>query len=759
MASLPDSSIGGEDYDYPDDFTDLSEDHDLSLPGLHAPPSALPWPGGDDWCLPGRVQQSETSSNSGSCSDNENGAVESPVRLAPQGARSPTEATAASELYQREPWMVQLDAGAASPSASGSSGIMQARFVGSAGISCGMLPLRNVSITSGRSLFGPFGSSSLQHRDALQSIQPHPLGLTVQQQQQFLPSPSQRLPPTPVQPLPQLPAGDQDRNREQDLLLAVGSGLEDDEDEDGQGDRPRAGGDPWSFLDADPFLLAASSTCSSSLSTSRDPSPQPQPAAAQSFAVPLTGLNNGPQLWYGNPYADSQIEHGFALALEPRLRRRSSNVGGTGGLTSQEGDGRSRGLARGLGSFGLGPEQGPAADNTHGSGGSSDSSHSSWAGRPGLDGRYEEGGPSTSQPTAAAIVLWPMGPPGELLGSGGPSRTAGMAAVGEVDWPMDSSDARHRHAVRTRASELSATWRPSQEDEGMDELGASMAGTGSSALRSMGEPSWGHQYGGPLGDRSSPGLSFGDSSGPIHRYSPRSTLGDSDLSGIGPSPSGLTSAGPRGATPGGNGGYRASGFGGGSSSGLNGGGGATLCFTSLDSPSGPYDRRRIVLTSAHRRNTEASTPSVRQYSDGLAGMLTNAQIQEWMSQHASRLLLPRHMQEIADIVFRPPSAVPEKKPLKCPSSGVATLPPPVVLGGRYPPLHVSRLASDTAFMADLLVGLSGVNFANSRVQAVITALQGKDLVVTEEGEEGGAQRAGRTVLTKSLRPPSRIQPK
>ncbi|GIL91094.1 hypothetical protein Vretifemale_18769 [Volvox reticuliferus] len=654
--------------DYPDDFTDISEDHDLPLPGLHTAPSALPWPGGDDWRLPGRVQQLETSSNSGSCSDNENGGGESPVRLAPQGTRSPAAATAATELYQRDPWMMQLDAGAASPSPSGSSGLMQARFVGSAAIGCGMLPVRNVSITSGRSLFGPFGSSSLQHRDALQAVQPHPLALTVQHHQQVLPTLPQRPPPAPVQPLPQPPVRDQDRVREQERVDAVGSGFEDGEDEDGQVDRSHANGDPWSYLDADPFLLAASSTCSSSFSESRDPSPQPQPAAAatQSFSVPTSGRNNGPQLWYGNPYADSQIEHDFALALGPRLRRQSNSVGRTGGLNSQERDDQPFGLARGLGSFVLGPAQGPAADNTHGSGGSSDSSHSSWAGRQGLDDRYEGAGPSTSQPTAAAIVLWPMGPPRELLRSGDRSLAAGMAAMGEVDWPLDSSDPRHRNAVRTRASELSATWRPSQEDEGMDELGASMAGTGSSALRSMGEPSWGLQYGVPLGDRSSPGLSFGDSSGPTHRYSPRSTLGDSDLSGIGPSPPGLTSAGPRGTTPGSNGGYRSSGFGGGGSGGLNGGGGgATLCFTSLDSPSGPYDRRRVVLTSAHRRNTEASTPSVRQYSDGLAGMLTNAQIQEWMSQHASRLLLPRHMQEIADIVFRPPSAVPEKKWVRC----------------------------------------------------------------------------------------------
>lgn len=40
------------------------------------------------------------------------------------------------------------------------------------------------------------------------------------------------------------------------------------------------------------------------------------------------------------------------------------------------------------------------------------------------------------------------------------------------------------------------------------------------------------------------------------------------------------------------------------------------------------------------------------------GVLTSLQLQEWMSQHASRLLLPRHLHDIADLVFRPPSAVP-----------------------------------------------------------------------------------------------------
>ena len=58
---------------------------------------------------------------------------------------------------------------------------------------------------------------------------------------------------------------------------------------------------------------------------------------------------------------------------------------------------------------------------------------------------------------------------------------------------------------------------------------------------------------------------------------------------------------------------------------------------------------------------DGGLPPVRQYGEGLAGVLTNHQIQEWMSQHASRLLLPRSMQDIADIVFRPPSAVPERR--------------------------------------------------------------------------------------------------
>ena len=45
------------------------------------------------------------------------------------------------------------------------------------------------------------------------------------------------------------------------------------------------------------------------------------------------------------------------------------------------------------------------------------------------------------------------------------------------------------------------------------------------------------------------------------------------------------------------------------------------------------------------------------------------------------------------------------------------LPPPAVLGGRYPPLPVSRLlAGDEAFIGGLLAALPGVDPAHSRIQ-------------------------------------------
>ncbi len=61
--------------------------------------------------------------------------------------------------------------------------------------------------------------------------------------------------------------------------------------------------------------------------------------------------------------------------------------------------------------------------------------------------------------------------------------------------------------------------------------------------------------------------------------------------------------------------------------------------------------------AAHAAHAAAAPPSV----GSMSGVIANAHLQELMSQHASRLLLPRHMQDIADIFFRPPSAVPEHK--------------------------------------------------------------------------------------------------
>ncbi|KAG2448521.1 hypothetical protein HYH02_006412 [Chlamydomonas schloesseri] len=143
---------------------------------------------------------------------------------------------------------------------------------------------------------------------------------------------------------------------------------------------------------------------------------------------------------------------------------------------------------------------------------------------------------------------------------------------------------------------------------------------------------------------------------------------------------------------------------------------------------------------------DGGLPPARQFGDGLVGVLTNQQIQEWMSQHASRLLLPRSMQDIADIVFRPPSAAPERRPVKArPSTApeALVLPPPAVLGGRYPPLPVSRLlADDGAFIGGLLAGLSGVDPGNSRIQAVLTALQGRDVTLVEDTEEVAPGAAG-----------------
>ncbi|GLC67790.1 hypothetical protein PLESTF_000607700 [Pleodorina starrii] len=825
MAHLPATSTGCEDYDYPDDFTEASDDHDLPLPGLNSPPLARIWPRGDDWLLPGLVQQSESSS-SGSSSSTSNevngGGVGSAARAAnrPEGSPEPSTRgdgararfTAAAvtgpgtQTYQRaDPRVAMpLDAGPGP----GAAEVAQARFLGSA-TAGGLLPVRLVSTPSGRSLFGPFGSSSLQHRDSLQALQVQPLTLaqTAQNQQQHhqIPSPQQQRPlATPVQPpVPrtasltqqQQPQGqEQQREREgrEDARRAGALGRLDGDDGDegdyaGRGRRMPGGTGGWSYLDPDPYALGSSSSCSSSLSASRDVSPRPHlPAAVRPY--PFGGRGSGSaaaassQPWYSTQYDNSRYEHDFgAGAARSRLpRRRSSSVGDAGGIgdfgdrAPDEGE-RPRRLSRGTDLFGLGLDEGPAADNLHGSGrgGSSGSSDSSWT------GRYDGAGPGLSQSAAAAMVLWPLGAPGDVLRSPGiPGRPVG-GPVGalEGEWPGMPLGHRHRHAARTRASELSAAWRPSQDDDGgIDEQREPMAGTSSSALRSSDDPSsWDHhQYGG-LGGRSSFGLSLGggSSGAAANRYSPRSTLGESDLRGLGPShhlPA--VTGGSRAATPGGlgGGGYRTVGYGGGGgglgggSSLGGGGGGVTLCFTSLDSPSGPYDRRRVVLTSAHRRAPpEAATPSVRQYSDGLAGMLTNAQIQEWMSQHASRLLLPRHMQEIADIVFRPPSAVPEKKPPKCQPGGVPAqmLPPPVVLGGRYPPLHISRLVGDAAFMSDLLASLPGVDPSAGRVTAVVTALAGKDVVVRGEGDEGEADPAGLSLLSKAggLRPPSRVQPK
>ncbi|EFJ44974.1 hypothetical protein VOLCADRAFT_94799 [Volvox carteri f. nagariensis] len=768
MAHFHNSSTGGGDYDYPDDFTDISDDQDLPLP-----------------------EQSESAINGGNVDDGE-----FPFRVGVRGTRPSAAAAAgapaAIDSHQRDPWIMQLGTGDSGPSSPIASGLTQARFTGSASIGAGMAPLRNTSITSGRSLFGPFGCSSLQHRDSLGTTQPHPLAHSGQHYQHVLPQQAPRPPQSPVQQRTQtLTSEQQQRPRDQgrDRPSRTDATLSEVDEASGEGDevgaeRGGADRDPWSYLDADPFVLAASSSCSSSLSASRDPSPQPHPAAStQPFPMPFGSRVNGPRPWYEEPQYERHLGLGLGLGFESGLGQRSSGSYGARGLIDEEEDeeaqeqeGQPRGLGRELGSFGveLGGGEGPAADTPHGSGGSSDSSHSSWAGQPGLDPEYDGAGPSGSQPATTITVLWPLGGSRDVLhGVSGSRLPAGMAA-GETNWALGSSggELRHRHANRARASEQSDGWRPPQDGAGTEELQASIGGTSSSALRRAEEPSWEHQYGGGLGARSSLGLSYGGNSSPTHRYGQRSTLADSNLSsGLGPSQPALASAGFRGATPSGlrvyhpngysNAGEHGAGGGGGlgGGNGLGSAGGTTLCFTSIDSPSGPYDRRHVVLRSAQRRNTEASTPSVRQYSDGLAGMLTNAQIQEWMSQHASRLLLPRHMQEIADIVFRPPSAVPEKKPLKHQPSGVTTLPPPVVLGGRYPPLHVSRLANDAAFISGLLACLSGVDPANSRVQAVITALQGKDVVVMEEAEGGEGETAGRFTLTKSLRPPSRIQPK
>lgn len=200
-------------------------------------------------------------------------------------------------------------------------------------------------------------------------------------------------------------------------------------------------------------------------------------------------------------------------------------------------------------------------------------------------------------------------------------------------------------------------------------------GPSSSHLPSVGEPSWERsRYGAGVstaGSISLPHVSAAPRSPIASRfYNSSAALGGSGLLGTGSLGSGsFTGMSPLGSN--GPGHTLSAGMGvlsggpGDLSLRINpsGGGGAHCYNSSVDSPVAPYDRRRSVLTSAHRRLSalDSPAPSARQYSDGLAGMLTNAQIQEWMSQHASRLLLPRHMHEIADIVFRPPSAVPEKK--------------------------------------------------------------------------------------------------
>ncbi|GFR39636.1 hypothetical protein Agub_g102 [Astrephomene gubernaculifera] len=541
------------------------------------------------------------------------------------------------------------------------------------------------------------------------------------------------------------------------------------------------GGSGWpTYLIVDPYARALSSSCSSSASASPSASPLPRHFTLQAPS------SSGQQHWYGTQYSNSQYEQDFGLGLGLGLGRGLGGGEDSAGLMSRDGgEGMSLGLVdhrlSGYG-LGLGLVQDAAADRSLSSSDSSRSSRSRtsrpsmpaghgtnhgrghrWddgvsASASGTGGRYDPGQSRSSGGGAAAAAggsngsvvhlppLWPSGGLGEerRLGSAASSSTA--AGAGWRPPPLEIPRGHHLAAGSVSGS-LSGRWRPSLDDDAGTALGSPAGGSGIPQLRSVGEPGWERRYGG-IGGGAGYGLAHGigrstsSSSSTPGRYSARSGLGSGGLGG----------GGMGGTLGGGSGGAQNDSRGSASGSGLSRGGlssGGARCFASLDSSSGQYERRRAVLGSASRRmqpplTLEPVAPAVRQYGDGFAGMLTNAQIQEWMSQHASRLLLPRHMHEIADIVFRPPSAVPEKKPPKCQpeTNSVTTLSPPVILGGRYPPLHISRLASDPGFITSLLSGLEGVDPNDSGVQAVVTALQGRDVTARDEDLEPGRRRLG-----------------
>lgn len=77
-----------------------------------------------------------------------------------------------------------------------------------------------------------------------------------------------------------------------------------------------------------------------------------------------------------------------------------------------------------------------------------------------------------------------------------------------------------------------------------------------------------------------------------------------------------------------------------------------------------------------------------------------------------------------------PHCRPSKRPA---TAGAVLVPVPVLLGGRYPPRHVARLAADASFMGPLLASLEGVDPGSAGVAAVVTALQGRDVEVGGAG--------------------------
>ncbi|KXZ55253.1 hypothetical protein GPECTOR_3g392 [Gonium pectorale] len=488
---------------------------------------------------------------------------------------------------------------------------------------------------------------------------------------------------------------------------------------------------------------------------------------------------------------------GMALRMSQRLGPGGSGGGGAlhGGALSGDIDARPPfGLVsrNGVGAYsaGLGPSAAAAFGRPPGTGGSSPSSRrrssssytsdASWTpgGGPGPGpgtGRFESmgragaaGGGDAAGAGHMLPLLWPGGSAAGGGGDEGRTSTGGASAVGGGlggghaavgaggRWRIVPAELSHTHGLQGGGSgggggvSHVGRWRPPPLNSSLDSLGSPLGGgpAASPHADAAGEPSWEHRYGGLAASAAHSGLGLvqggptggggggaGGGATGLGRHSPRSgLLGSSGMSllartssinmplgeravppggGLRPSMSGGlgSSLGPAGRRDSLSMGRRESGVGGDSI--LGAGGGPTLRIV-IDGPGGSYERHRMLLATGSRGPQPLDSPSAasaagsvggggasivgRQFGDGLAGVLTNSQIQEWMSQHASRLLLPRHMQEIADIVFRPPSAVTDK----------------------------SCRASDPN---------------NALVQAVVTALQGKEVVVAEEEDDEPAPRS------------------